>query len=113
MSLDKLRKGRNVRRVEGDRHFDEVIKKASSVPKTPAKEKPYASELNNLGRKAYFDEYFYEIKLEDQVFPKVGEFENPSETYSFKQGYQRGEFLVNNGIVPEEYQNINNSKKHR
>lgn len=47
MSLDKLRKGRNVRRVEGDRHFDEVIKKASSVPKTPSKEKPYASELNN------------------------------------------------------------------
>ena len=113
MSLDKLRKGRNVRRVEGDRHFDEVIKKASSVPKTPSKEKPYASELNNLGRKAYFDEYFYEIKLEDQELPQIEGISDIKATQTFQEGYQRGAFLVSVGNVPEEYQNINNSNKHR
>ena len=34
-------------------------------------------------------------------------------TQTFQEGYQRGAFLVSVGNVPEEYQNINNSNKHR
>lgn len=74
-------------------------------------EKSYASDLHMAGRKAYYVEYFHGIKLEDQELPQIGPFEIITDTHHFKEGYKRGAFLVENNIIPEEYQEI--SKKHR
>lgn len=76
-------------------------------------EKVFASTINNAGRKAYFDEYFYGISLEDQDLPQIPGIEDIRATQTFQEGYKRGAFLVSVGNVPEEYQNINNSNKHR
>ena len=94
-------------------NFDKYIKKESIKPKTPNAEKPYASTLNKMGRNAYYKEYFEEIKLENQILPAVGPFDDPSETFCFKQGYKRGEELLNAGVIPEEYKNIEKSNLHR
>lgn len=75
-------------------------------------EKAFASMINTAGRKAYFDEYFYGIALEDQVLEIIPGIDDVKNTKTFKEGYQRGAFLVSVGNVPEEYQNINNNK-HR
>lgn len=76
-------------------------------------ERNAAGKLNMMGRKAYFDEYYYNIALENQVFEQIPGIEDVTSTKSFQNGYQRGAFLVSVGNVPEEYQNINNSNKHR
>lgn len=61
--------------------------------------------LNMMGRKAYFEEYFNGIKLENQIFEKLPGLDvDPKETYSFKLGYLRGEELVKIGNIPPEYQ---------
>lgn len=102
---------KNVMAILSQRDFDTYIEKKSTMG-TPLREKPYASKLNIMGRKAYFDEYFYEIKLEDQDIPQImGPDVDVRETLSFKQGYDRGKFLVEHDNVPEEYKNLNN--KHR
>lgn len=98
----------NVKEIEKDRRFDEEIRKASEIP---ADEKAWGSMLNEAGRKAYFEEYFNGVKVENQEIGAIGPFADPRTTVSFKNGYQRGEFLVRVGIVPGEYTNTENNKK--
>lgn len=81
--------------------------------RTPANERTYSKRLMEMGRKSYFEEYFNGIKVENQVFAKVGPFEDPKETKSFKMGYKRGSELITAAakikdirLIPEEYQNM-------
>lgn len=90
-----------------EKKLENIAKRSLSGP-----EKEYASKINGMGRKAYFDEYFYGIPLEDQVLEIIPGIDDVKNTKTFKEGYQRGAFLVSVGNVPEEYQNINNNK-HR
>lgn len=95
---------------------DEYFKKrlaSEAKRRLSGPEKAFASMINTAGRKAYFDEYFYGIALEDQDLPQIPGIEDIKATQTFQEGYKRGVFLVSVGNVPEEYQNINNSKKHR
>lgn len=100
----------NVNKIEQDRKFDEEIRKASEVP---SDEKTWGSMLNEAGRKAYFEEYFNGVKVENQEIGSIGPFANPRTTVSFKNGYARGEFLVKVGIVPSQYQTEENNSKTR
>lgn len=104
---------RNVESVVAYQGFDEKIKKASTSNSVPFKERSVSGKLNLLGREAYFEEYFNGIKVENQVFPKIGEFDNPEKTISFQTGYERGKFLVEQGIVPDKYKQDGETKKHR
>lgn len=79
--------------------------------KGPRSEFAYARELFELGKKVYFEEYFNDIKLENQIITPIGPFEHPEETFNFKKGYERGAFLVEKNIVPEEYKNNNKFTK--
>jgi len=95
--------------------FDDKIKKATEKQQkdVPHKERQYGSELNMKGREAYFREYFEGVKLENQILEPIGPFTDIRETLSFRQGYQKGAFLVEQGIIPEEYKNIENNNLHR
>lgn len=104
---------KNVEAVVAYQNFDQKIEKASTSNSVPFKERSVSGKLNLLGREAYFEEYFNGVKVENQVFPKIGEFDNPSETVSFKMGYERGIFLVEQGIVPDKYKQDGEIKKHR
>ena len=97
----------NVDKINQEKKFDEEIRKASIVP---ADEKAYGSMLNEAGRKAYFEEYFNGVKVENQEIGAIGPFADPRTTVSFKTGYQRGEFLVKFGVVPEKYTTEDNNK---
>ena len=108
--MEKISK--NIDSIASEERFKRSLRN-KEARRLSGPEKTFASMINTAGRKAYFDEYFYGIPLEDQELPQIKGISDIKETYSFKQGYQRGELLVNNGIVPEEYQNINNSNKHR
>lgn len=103
---------KNINNVTSDIDFAKKIAIESLKERTPYREKAYASLLNNLGRKAYFDEWFYGIKPENQVYEKLEGIENIIETICFKRGYERGRFLVEQGIIPPEYQEVQN-KLHR
>ena len=76
-------------------------------------ERASAGKINMMGRKAYFDEYFYCIPLDNQELEQIPGIEDVRMTRSFQQGYNRGKFLVEQGIIPPEYQNIDNNNKHR
>lgn len=76
-------------------------------------ERAFAGEIHMMGRKAYFDEYFYGIPLDNQELKQIQGIEDVRETKSFKEGYARGAFLASVGNVPEEYKNIDNNNKHR
>ncbi len=93
--------------------FSQKIKEKSikAQKRISLAEKPYSRELTELGKKSYFEEYFNGVKLENQILPKVGSFENPRETQSFKNGYLRGSEIVatseklnNLNLLPQEYQ---------
>ena len=103
------------RNLDIDIKFNSKLKKKGeqNIKNGSSEERKYASDLNMLGRKAYFEEYFKGIKLEDQYFDSLGEITNPKETYHFRRGYERGKFLVENNVIPLEYKNINENKKHR
>ena len=103
-------KGYNIIDVTSDIKFEENIKRMAAKPKTPAAEVPYSSDLTEMGKRAYFEEYYNGIKLENQIFPKVGKFDDPRETECFKRGYSRGSEMVstverlnNTNIIPVEY----------
>ena len=66
-------------------------------------EKIYAKELHLAGRKAAFEENFYGISLEEQNIKPIGPIEDPREVKSFKEGYEQGKFLLNNGYTEEMY----------
>ena len=57
---NKFRQSYNVNEVEQAMKMEEAIRKASEMP---ASEKMFGSELNNAGRKAYFEEYFNGVKV--------------------------------------------------
>ena len=105
-----MQKNYNIREIEKAERFNEEIKKASVIP---ADEKAWGSMLNEAGRKAYFEEYFNGVEVENQEIGAIGPFQDPRTTVSFKTGYQRGEFLVRVGIVPGEYQSAENNNKTR
>lgn len=95
-----------------DKRLEESMKKQASH-RLSGNEKAFAAKINKIGRKAYFDEYFYGIPLEVQDLPQIEGITDIKATKTFQEGYKRGAFLVSIGNVPEEYQNINNSNKHR
>ncbi len=92
--------------------FKEKLMQEKSTPLIPKEETIYGVKLNSMGRTAYYDEYYNGIKLENQVFPKVGPFEDPTKTVSFREGYKRAELLVRNGIMTEERFNAENNTKN-
>ena len=99
-----------IREIEAEERFKRDIESASKIP---ADEKEYGSKLNEAGRKAYFEEYFNGIKVENQEIGSIGPFADPRTTVSFKEGYARGEFLVKVGVVPSQYQTEENDNKTR
>ncbi len=105
-----MKESYNVGKVTDDIKFNKEIKNASVIP---TEEKPYGSMLNEAGRKAYFEEYFNGVKVENQEIGSIGPFTDPRTTFSFKTGYKRGEFLVKVGIVPEKYTVEENNNKTR
>ena len=105
-----MKESNNVRKVTDDLSFNKEIEKASVVP---VDEKVWGSMLNEVGRKAYFEEYFNGVKVENQEIGSVGPFADPRTTVSFKNGYARGEFLVKVGVVPSQYQTEENNSKTR
>ena len=101
----------NVSMVVDDQKHEKRLKDlAKNV--IPKEELPYGSKLNMMGRQAYFEEYFSGVKLENQVFPKVGPFIDPTKTKSFNEGYIRGEVLVRTGVMTEERYNTENNTKN-
>ena len=106
-----MKKGLAIEKTLQDMEFEEKLKKYSNKEKSPYEEKAYSRELFELGKKVYFEEYFNDIKFENQIITPVGPFDHPEETYNFKKGYERGVFLVEKNIVPEEYKNNNKLKK--
>lgn len=108
--MEKLSK--HVGYINKDEYFKKRLA-SEAKRRLSGPEKTFASMINNAGRKAYFDEYFYGISLEDQDLPQIPGIDDIRATKTFQGGYQRGAFLVSVGNVPEEYQNISNSKKHR
>lgn len=103
---------KNIDYIMRDKHFETRLAREAKR-RLSGSEKTFASMINTAGRKAYFDEYFYGIPLEDQDLPQIEGIADIRATQTFQEGYQRGAFLVSVGNVPEEYQNINNSNKHR
>lgn len=98
----------NTREVIRAHNFEKSLEyKANKTSNhAPLSEKEYGKELYELGKDSYFQEYFFDIKIENQNFPKIGTIENPTTTWSFKKGYQRGEELVSFNIpemIPEKY----------
>lgn len=88
----------------------------------PTREKTAAALLFNAGKIAYFDEYYFDIKLENQEIGKIGQFDDPRVTENFKKGYKRGQEIVSSvektgltGALPEKYQEIasQNNKARR
>lgn len=113
--MEKYIKKRNTYSVHGvasQMSFENRLQK-EEAKKTPADERPHAPRLSEMGKMAYFEEYYNGIKLENQVFPKIGIFDDPRETTCFKRGYARGaemvstaEKLNNLNIIPVEYREL-------
>lgn len=94
--------------------FENHIAHNSQRERIPSDEKKFGKELYERGKKAYYDEYFYEIDLESQIIEKIGPFTNPINTTQFQKGYERGRIIVSfndEKMLPEEYQTI--KKKHK
>lgn len=108
--MEKISK--NIDSIASEERFKRSLRN-KEARRLSGNEKAFASQINKIGRKAYFDEYFYGISLEDQDLPQIEGITDIKATQTFQEGYQRGAFLVSIGNVPEEYQNINNSNKHR
>ena len=112
-------KGLNINNIAGSMEKEEQLKKVAERKKdaiTKSEIDGYGRKIYELGKKAYFDEYFYGIKLENQIIPQIGEINNPKETNSFKKGYEAGERAVKFNIteaIPKEYLEANNSVKKR
>lgn len=108
--MEKISK--NIDSIASEERFKRSLRN-KEARRLSGPEKTFASMINTAGRKAYFDEYFYGIPLEDQELPQIKGISDIKATQTFQEGYQRVAFLVSVGNVPEEYQNINNSNKHR
>lgn len=113
----------NIYKIVMNNSYEKKLQESEKLHRRTLEEKGYSSELNLRGRKSFFEEYFDGIKLDEQILPKVGIFENIAETESFQTGRQRAMFLIRNGFTLEEYNNflvafeekfsIKNKTKHR
>ena len=111
----------NVNQVGRDLKAKASLKKVAEV-NGPAEERLYAHDLFEMGKSTYFDEYYFGIKLENQVFDneKFKKFADPTQTFNFKNGYNRGKEIVESvektgitEILPKKYQEIATQRKTR
>lgn len=98
----------NIKDVIRANNFEKSLEYKANRPsqKIPNNEQKYGKELYELGKDSYFQEYFFDIKIENQCFPQIGTFDNPTITWHFQKGYQRGKELVSFNIpemIPEKY----------
>ena len=100
--------------IQLDKKLREINKLKSNF--VPQNERAYGSILYEMGRKAYFEEYFQGIDKKDQDYTMVKNAElvlNREDfntvdkiinTVSFNKGYKNGAFLVQINNIPDEYQ---------
>lgn len=98
----------NTRDVIRAHNFEKSLEyKANKTSnRAPLSEKEYGKELYELGKDSYFQEYFFDIKIENQCFPQIGTFDNPTITWHFQKGYQRGKEIIGFSspeMIPEKY----------
>lgn len=78
-------------------------KESSRGQTVPIEEKGYSGELSTLGKLSYFSEYFDKVFIENSNIKRIVPIENPRESKSFKEGYQRAKALVERGFTQEHY----------
>lgn len=107
-------------------NFEKSLEYKANRPsqKIPNNEQKYGKELYELGKDSYFQEYFFDNKVENQCFPQIGTFDNPTITWHFQKGYQRGKEIIGFSspeMIPEKYHDTKeyqelfekSNKKHR
>lgn len=120
-----LRKNIHVNEVSKDQNFEKKLEQIYRNNNVPPKERACTSTLYEMGRKAYFEEYFLGIDKSEQDFTDVEnaipvlnlEDFNTTEkiinTESFKRGYKQAEVLVRVDNIPEKYQYLTKQNKTR
>lgn len=116
----------NVKDAIRANNFEKSLEYKANRPsqKIPNNEQKYGKELYELGKDSYFQEYFFDIKVENQSFPQIGTFDNPTITWHFQKGYQRGKEIIGFSspeMIPEKYHDTKeyqelfekSNKKHR
>ena len=98
----------NIKDVIRANNFEKSLEYKANRPsqKIPNNEQKYGKELYELGKDSYFQEYFFDIKIENQCFPQIGTFDNPTITWHFQKGYQRGKEIIDFNspeMIPEKY----------
>ena len=98
----------NIKDVIRANNFEKSLEYKANRPsqKIPNNEQKYGKELYELGKDSYFQEYFFDIKIENQCFPQIGTFDNPTITWHFQKGYQRGKEIIGFSspeMIPEKY----------
>lgn len=98
----------NIKDVIRANNFEKSLEYKANRPsqKIPNNEQKYGKELYELGKDSYFQEYFFDIKIENQCFPQIGTFDNPTITWHFQKGYQRGKEIIDFSspeMIPEKY----------
>ena len=98
----------NIKDVMSANNFEKSLEYKANRPsqKIPNNEQKYGKELYELGKDSYFQEYFFDIKIENQCFPQIGTFDNPTITWHFQKGYQRGKEIIGFSspeMIPEKY----------
>lgn len=88
------------KQIKRDEALEKEAKKREGMLKG---EETYAKELHLAGRKAAFEEAFNGISLEEQNIKPIGLIEDPTKAKLFKEGYEQGIFLLNNGYTEEMY----------
>ena len=66
--MEKISK--NIDSIASEERFKRSLRN-KEARRLSGPEKTFASMINTAGRKAYFDEYFYGIPLEDQELPQI------------------------------------------
>lgn len=86
-----------------------------------SKEQFCGRALTEMGKQAFFVEYYYNIKPIDQDYTSIEGYKSVArsftkeevlETIPFKKGYSFAEVMLKSGSIPERYQE-DNLKKHR
>ena len=108
----------NINKVINSIQLDKKLGERSKIKSNfvPQNERAYGSILYEMGRKAYFEEFFQGIDKKDQDYTMIKNAElvfNKEDfstvdkiinTVSFNRGYKNGSFLVQIDNIPEEYQ---------
>lgn len=93
-------------KIDYQKFADAEIERKKARAILEANEKGYTQQLLELGKLCCFVEAFDNIALNEQQISPVGPFENPVECESFKNGYQRGITLVDNGFSEQNYRDF-------